>query len=453
MLELARVEQRLASRREIGDLQAAVEHGAPRVAVEGALARALLAHGRTQEALALAHADVAELHAGARLLPGAGAITSARLAAAGGDTPALLACQAAEAVCAASSAETAVALARRALASTPATTPWSSRTTNGAAGPPTRCGGLDPESPAFFLACAALAWSDQLSLAREHLEGALARARRLGSVAGLVRAETGLAAVALRAGDVEAAVVHATTALGAGRGTALAAPARAVLVMAFLELDRPDDAATACDAGTPEVRFARGLLRLVRCEPDAALDDLLTVGRLLAADHIEGPAVIPWRSAAALAFPPDAQALAWEEHALAVRFGAPRAIGRALRALAAVGPASERTTRCRAAVAALEGSEARLEYAHALCDLGASLRRERHRRDAREPLREALDLAVRCARHRARPPRAGRARRHRRAPAAARAVRTRRADAGRAARRPPGGARPRQPSRSPKRSS
>ena len=224
MLELARVEQRLASRRRDRAISKRQSSTARRGShVEGALTRALLAHGRTQEALALAHADAAELHAGARLLPGAGAITSARLAAAGGDTPALLACQAAEAVCAASSAETAVALASRALDS----------------------GGLDPESPAYFLACAALAWSDQLSLAREHLERALARARRLGSVAGLVRAETGLAAVALRAGEVEAAVVHATTALGAGRGTALAAPARAVLVMAFLELDRLDDAATA----------------------------------------------------------------------------------------------------------------------------------------------------------------------------------------------------------------
>ncbi len=43
-----------------------------------------------------------------------------------------------------------------------------------------------------------------------------ASARSPGSCA----RETGLAAVALRAGDVEAAVVHATTALGAGRGTA-----------------------------------------------------------------------------------------------------------------------------------------------------------------------------------------------------------------------------------------
>ena len=213
---------------------------------------------------------------------------------------------------------------------------------------------------------------------------------------GLARAEAGLATVALRAGALDAAVVHATTALGAGRHTSLAFPARAVLALALLELDRPDDAEALCDASTPELRYVRGRLRLVRHDVAGALEDLLAVGRELTQDAIEGPALIPWRSAAALAQAPDAEALAMEEHALATRFGAPRAIGRALRVLAVVGAAAERTERCRAAVAVLAGGEARLEYAHALCDLGASLRHERARREAREPLREALDLAVRC---------------------------------------------------------
>jgi DNA-binding CsgD family transcriptional regulator len=191
-------------------------------------------------------------------------------------------------------------------------------------------------------------------------------------------------------------VIHATTALGAGRHTTVAFPARAVLALALLELDRLDDAETLCDASTPELRYARGRLRLARHDAPGALDDLMAVGGELARDAIEGPALIPWRSAAALAQAPDAEALAAEEHALAARFGAPRALGRALRVLAVVGSTPLRTERCRAAVAVLSPCEARLEYAHALCDLGASLRRERARRAAREPLREALDLAVRC---------------------------------------------------------
>ena len=138
---------------------------------------------------------------------------------------------------------------------------------------------LDPESPAYFSACAALAWSDGsrlpagISTARSRTRGGSARC------AGSRGREAGLATVALRAGDLDAAVVHATTALGAGRHTTLAFPARAVLALALLELDRPDDAEALCDASTPELRYVRGRLRLARhdararsrtCWPSAA---------------------------------------------------------------------------------------------------------------------------------------------------------------------------------------
>jgi DNA-binding NarL/FixJ family response regulator len=43
----------------------------------------------------------------------------------------------------------------------------------------------------------------------------------------------------------------------------------------------------------------------------------------------------------------------------------------------------------------LAGTEARLEHAHALVELGAALRRKNHRTEAREPLRAGLDLAAR----------------------------------------------------------
>ena len=378
LVALAEAQRRLIDRAEIEQLEAALAEGAPHRSTTSALARALLVHGRTADALALDGADPVELHAGARLLPGHGRAVAARLAIVCGreaeQQRALLACRAAEAACAADSVQAAVALASRALADD----------------------ALDPESPAYFSACAALAWSDRLTPARVHLERALAHARRLGSVCGLVRAEAGLATVALRAGALDAAVVHATTALGAGRDTALVFPARAVLALALLEQDRLDDAESLCDATTPELRYMRGRLRLARHDVPGARADLLAVGEELTRDAIVGPAVIPWRSAAALAGAQHALALADAEYVLAVRFGAPRAIGRALRVLATVGPAAERTRHCREAVEVLAPSEARLEYAHALCDLGASLRRERARRAARDPLREALDLAARC---------------------------------------------------------
>ena len=44
----------------------------------------------------------------------------------------------------------------------------------------------------------------------------------------------------------------------------------------------------------------------------------------------------------------------------------------------------------------LAASPARLEHARALADLGVALRHRRRIAEAREPLREALDLAMRC---------------------------------------------------------
>ena len=77
-------------------------------------------------------------------------------------------------------------------------------------------------------------------------------------------------------------------------------------------------------------------------------------------------------------------------------FGAPRAIGIALRAHALVGPPAERSKRLAEALAVLEPSPARLEHARVLVDLGATFRAAGQRTAAREPLLEGLALAARC---------------------------------------------------------
>jgi DNA-binding CsgD family transcriptional regulator len=110
--------------------------------------------------------------------------------------------------------------------------------------------------------------------------------------------------------------------------------------------------------------------------------------------------VIAWRSRAALAHlalgdQARALALAEEELRLARRFGAARATGIALRALGLVERGERRMTLLRGAVSVLEGSQARLEHARALAELGGALRRSNQRAAAREPLREALELATR----------------------------------------------------------
>lgn len=77
-------------------------------------------------------------------------------------------------------------------------------------------------------------------------------------------------------------------------------------------------------------------------------------------------------------------------------FGAPRALGVALR-VAGLAQGGEAGLELLAeSVESLNGSPALLERAHSLTELGAALRRAGQRAAAREPLVEALDLAARC---------------------------------------------------------
>jgi DNA-binding CsgD family transcriptional regulator len=118
---------------------------------------------------------------------------------------------------------------------------------------------------------------------------------------------------------------------------------------------------------------------------------------------IINPAVGPWRLLKAEALDllerrDEALALAEADLELARRFGAAGTVGIALRVLGTL----EREAgldHLREAVDALRGSPARLEQAKALAALGAALRRSGSRLEAREPLREALDLAERCGAH------------------------------------------------------
>jgi DNA-binding NarL/FixJ family response regulator len=128
---------------------------------------------------------------------------------------------------------------------------------------------------------------------------------------------------------------------------------------------------------------------------------------LEAADELErssrwnlNPATWPWRSLKAEALDllerhGEALELAEAELELARRFGAPGTVGMALRTVGTL----EREAgldHLAEAVEVLRGSPARVERAKALATLGGALRRAGRRADAREPLREALDLAERC---------------------------------------------------------
>jgi DNA-binding CsgD family transcriptional regulator len=77
-------------------------------------------------------------------------------------------------------------------------------------------------------------------------------------------------------------------------------------------------------------------------------------------------------------------------------WGTARAIGMALRTAGLVGGGARGLELLDEAAAVLEPSPARLEYARALTDFGAALRRSGRRAAARDPLRRALDLADAC---------------------------------------------------------
>ena len=169
-------------------------------------------------------------------------------------------------------------------------------------------------------------------------------------------------------------------------------------------------AATVAELGLPEqvpelLHFiffldARGKLRLTQRKPDTALNDFMAIGRIAEPVEIRNPAFRPWRSHAALALhalgrEDEARELAAAELELARQWGAPRTVGISLRTLGLVDHPSQRELRLREAIDVLAGSSS-LERARALVDLGAALRRRNERTQARELLRQGVDLAVRC---------------------------------------------------------
>ncbi|MEU6058294.1 AAA family ATPase [Streptomyces sp. NPDC047097] len=133
---------------------------------------------------------------------------------------------------------------------------------------------------------------------------------------------------------------------------------------------------------------------------DEALEAALLAGERWAAHGGRNPAGVPWQSEAALSLRAlgrhdEARRYAAEELALAVRWGAPRALGRALRVSGIVAPEGAAIGRLEESVTVLRGSAAHLELAYSLVELGTS-QRERGQADGLRHLDEGLRWAVRC---------------------------------------------------------
>ncbi|MFL5965859.1 MAG: ATP-binding protein [Gaiellaceae bacterium] len=284
---------------------------------------------------------------------------------------------------------------------------------DGGDGPPGADGTPWFGAPTFARATLVLLCAERYAEIRPLVAASVAHARATGDGGRLAVSLAIRGWLALRRGDLGGAEGDARTALAA---TALPAPPMyrvmndGVLVKALVDQGKLDEAEKtlapiASDAETGFIsagtlRLARGALRIAQGEIAGALDDFLGVGVDLTRAMVFSPSFLPWRSEAALAHltlgdREAAERLAGEELELARAFGAPRVVGVATRAAGIVAGGDRGEALLREAVDAFDQGEARFERARALVDLGAMLRRRNRRTEARELLRDALDVAHR----------------------------------------------------------
>jgi DNA-binding CsgD family transcriptional regulator len=267
----------------------------------------------------------------------------------------------------------------------------------------------------FFFACGALLFAEEFDLVRPYYDAALEDAQRTGSVPRFAAATCFRSWLAYLLGDLDDAEADARLSVEACTENGLdwyLPYAMAMLLEPLIErgdLEGAEEELERSGAAAQErsslsftmLLYARGRLRRSQGRSEEAVADLFAAGERLARMHSAAPAVCAWRSEAALAKAAlgdedEARRLAAAELDLARSFGAPRALGVALRAAGLVARGDEGLALLAEAVGVLEASPAKLEHARALADYGAALRRAGQRKEARARLRLALDLADRC---------------------------------------------------------
>jgi DNA-binding CsgD family transcriptional regulator len=267
------------------------------------------------------------------------------------------------------------------------------------------------ETNAAFLALLTLRLGERYELAVQWLDAAQERAREEGHATrqGIIHGQR--AAIALAQGSLQDAQVEAETGL-----LLIETPHFITLLLVAValtvhvergELDAAADLAKTGEAlGIAKHRayaadflVARGRLRIAQGRLEEGVADLLWSGQRREARGLRWPADWKAFAAPALASLGDNQMatkLACEQLAAARRVGVPGALGRSLRAAAAVIGGDDGQALLREAVLVLEHSSARLELAHALADLAAQLNRSGQRREGRDAARGAVKLAGQC---------------------------------------------------------
>ena len=242
----------------------------------------------------------------------------------------------------------------------------------------------------------------------------MARQRARGDVRGFALASAFRGYAALHVGDLDAAVADTMAAIEVAWGVPLlqltAAYATAWLGHALVDAGDYGTAekelgAQAATLG-PEAPFsatfllsARGRVRLAQGRFAEAAADLRECGSRCAAWGVKGPALSPWRAHLALALlgggERDAAAsVAADAVALARAWGVPSLFAEALRVAGLVTGGPPGLALLREAAATADAGESPIEQAHARTALGGALRRAGRRSEARQPLREAVDIAL-----------------------------------------------------------
>jgi ATP/maltotriose-dependent transcriptional regulator MalT len=274
----------------------------------------------------------------------------------------------------------------------------------------------EPELAASSIAVMTLVTADEMEAARSAAGRAMAIAHERGATPELVRARFLKGFVAWGYGDLVTAEADMRQAIDLARMAGIL-PLVFMYTGALVEVLVERDELEAAEAELQAIGMAdgpipanpvfglltmtRGHLRFERGEFELGIEDFEAVSAE-AEESGMGPGPIasasPFAAVAlvALGRREEARELTEEMLAWAERWGAPSSISHVLRGVAVARGDEVAIEVLERAVALVEESPRRLERAHALVELGATLRRQGRRGDARAPLREAFDLARRC---------------------------------------------------------
>jgi DNA-binding CsgD family transcriptional regulator len=269
---------------------------------------------------------------------------------------------------------------------------------------------------------AALLWclvtAERFHTVETALKPMIAEVQRFGSARGLVAVYSTLALLKLRLGALPEADAAARVALQVLResdfqpGLAFAVTVLSDIAVEAGELVEADAHLSLlpqhgwpAGVGTVLIPAARARLRLAQGRLTEALTDFQACAAMFSPKvwgvDIRDVGYLHARAGAAQALlqlgeRERARDVAEAELADVKVFGAPLALGIALRVAGLAHGGSKGIELLGSSVASLRNSPAVLERAHSLAELGAAMRRNGHRSAAREPLAEALDLAARC---------------------------------------------------------